>query len=740
MLVPIEQLDESVARFEQESVAKAEETINAPLTGVEKAIIDEFVADSEPAPSGASLTVEENLEKRKEMLAELRQEPVEFAYERAIGRNDSVYSNFCELIILAKRKVGRIVVKDGIRQIGSATGFMVSDRLLLTNWHVFRGIEEVQQSEVEFFYELDIFGRRTSPTSFRLAPQDFFFSLKDLDYCLVAVDPMDVSGKTELSTIGYHYLDPTLGKLGEEGKEKMNIIHHPGGDYQQLSIRDNTYVKILEKTIWYSSDTAQGSSGSPVFNDQWQVVALHHMGVPKRTADGKNYADKDGNPVLPVGKKIDETKIHWIANEGIRISVLLKDLFERFPDDQLVLGMKRKRDPSALPTPDANAALVPATPKFTPRTIKETEIEDKPMSADNSDNVQIAFPASLIETNGNITISINNRFSAVPAAETARGPIDQQQLVDEALLEAKKTDLENSIDYSDCQGYQEDFLGIPIPLPKPKKALRKFVAPLKTGSRPVLDYYFYSTIQHSVRKMPIISAINVDGNLANRKDETKRVDVWLRDNRMDYEMQLDDKFYKASKFDRGHMSRREDANYGPTPELARKFADMTCIYTNACPQVPGLNRSNKQGIWGKLEKAILEKGVNAENGKSTSITVFNGPIFDDDDRFFRGIQIPMEFWKIVLWFNEKGKLRATGFKLSQADLVGEIDFEKLGFDTDSAFVEQRCSISSLEKLTNIDFSGIKPLDTFRASDGSEFVRIESEESLRNLIEESFKSE
>jgi endonuclease G, mitochondrial len=77
------------------------------------------------------------------MLGSLNQELVEFAFERAIGKNDSVYSNFVELIHQAKQKVGRIAIKKGNHNIGFATGFMVSENLLLTNWHVFKTIDEV---------------------------------------------------------------------------------------------------------------------------------------------------------------------------------------------------------------------------------------------------------------------------------------------------------------------------------------------------------------------------------------------------------------------------------------------------------------------------------------------------------------------------------------------------------------------------------------------------------------------
>ena len=203
-------------------------------------------------------------------------------------------------------------------------------------------------------------------------------------------------------------------------------------------------------------------------------------------------------------------------------------------------------------------------------------------------------------------------------------------------------------------------------------------------------------------------------------------------------MQLDDKFYASSGFDKGHLSRREDADYGKTGELAKKFADLTCIYTNACPQVPGLNRSNKKGLWGKLEDVVLEKGADLEKGQFAKISVLNGPIFDDDnDRFFRSVQIPMQFFKVILWFNASKELQATAFKLSQENLVDGIDFEKLDFDTNAEFKEFQVSLSNLEKLTGLDLSDIKPFDTFKAADLDEALHIDSEEALRGMVDRVF---
>jgi endonuclease G len=137
---------------------------------------------------------------------------------------------------------------------------MVSKNLLLTNWHVFKMIEEVGDSEVQFFYELDVLGNPGKPVSFKLKSEIFFHSNRELDYCFIAVSPADLTGESSLSNISYLYLNPALGKLGNEEEEALNIIHHPDGDYKQLSIRENLFIKISPISIWYQTDTAPGAA------------------------------------------------------------------------------------------------------------------------------------------------------------------------------------------------------------------------------------------------------------------------------------------------------------------------------------------------------------------------------------------------------------------------------------------------------------------------------------------------
>lgn len=722
MRISVEQVSESVKRYKVLKEKPVRKELSKKLTEEKLvAAVDKNITES--VAKGNMLGDKENIVRRKEMLDKIRLEPAEFAFERAIGENDSVYSNFVELIAYSKQKVGRIVVKEGNKKLGYATGFMVSERLLLTNWHVFKKKEDVAQSEVEFHYEFDMFGRSRQPVVFRLSPGDFFYSFKELDYCFVAVNPVDVSGETKLSSIGYIYLDPGLGKLGNEKEELLNIIHHPGGDYKQLSIRKNEFTKIMATTIWYKSDTAQGSSGSPVFNDQWQIVALHHMGVPSTSKDGKHYLDKNGKVVPVINGEVDETRIHWIANEGIRISVILKDIFTKYPNSPFINALKNPPGWQPLAKPESGHSEK-----------KDNEQQLQP-ALTQQNHVNISFPVSLMENSGSVSFSINNK--------TGKPIIPGSELGASGFEEIKKEDREDAVDFSGCTGYQTKFMGTEIKIPKANKTLQKQLAKMATGGTE-LKYFHYSVLFNARNKMPSLVAINVEGDPAKRLDDSKRKDNWLRDIRIPREVQLTDNYYAGSGFDKGHMGRFEDANWADTEEEALRNGIYTCFYTNACPQVPGLNRGG--GIWGKLEKAVLEKGVKKEAGKLGRITVFNGPIFNKKtDRLFRGHKVPMDFFKIIVWRNDDNEIKATGFRLSQKDLVKGVRFdesldiraEAIDIDSNAAFKEYQASISSLARATGFDFSPIYKFDTF-SKPGAHESLIRTEADLITLIERNSK--
>ncbi|MEH1781986.1 MAG: trypsin-like peptidase domain-containing protein [Nostoc sp.] len=56
------------------------------------------------------------------------------------------------------------------------------------------------------------------------------------------------------------------------------IIQHPGGHLKKISIQNNFVAYADNQVLQYTTSTEPGSSGSPVFDDDFQVVGIHHSG------------------------------------------------------------------------------------------------------------------------------------------------------------------------------------------------------------------------------------------------------------------------------------------------------------------------------------------------------------------------------------------------------------------------------------------------------------------------------
>jgi hypothetical protein len=75
--------------------------------------------------------------------------------------------------------------------------------------------------------------------------------------------------------------------------------------------------------LYYEADTEPGSSGSPVFNRQWEVVALHHSVEFARDPEDRILA-KDGSLwTAAMGTAAIQT---MSFNEGVRVSRILKQV------------------------------------------------------------------------------------------------------------------------------------------------------------------------------------------------------------------------------------------------------------------------------------------------------------------------------------------------------------------------------------------------------------------------------
>ena len=319
MDIPPEVLKETQARFVGRDSVRARTLerlgVGGPLAAETQARVQgRLTRLGVPFPDACALS-----EGRETMLEVAGRLPGEtrIEMERILGANDLVGVAYLDLARAAAQAVGRVVLRDRRgRTVGFGTGWLCSPRTILTNHHVLEDAASAQFSVIEFNYELRPDGSLSTPLTLPLDPDTLFLTSQALDYSLVAV-------RGDTSAFGWLPLYASVDKtvLGEA----LSIVQHPGGEPKQVALRENRLVDLLPDFLHYETDTAPGSSGSPVFNDAWEVVALHHSGVPRTDAQGRTLR-RDGQPLQPADP---DSAIDWIANEGVRVSRLLADLRAR---------------------------------------------------------------------------------------------------------------------------------------------------------------------------------------------------------------------------------------------------------------------------------------------------------------------------------------------------------------------------------------------------------------------------
>ena len=95
--------------------------------------------------------------------------PTEF--ERMIGTNDLVDEFYLERALVAAKPICRLVLRNPAgREIAWATGFMVSPRLILTNWHVFPTAADAQNAIAEARPTCGLKSRTSAGVATRMTP------------------------------------------------------------------------------------------------------------------------------------------------------------------------------------------------------------------------------------------------------------------------------------------------------------------------------------------------------------------------------------------------------------------------------------------------------------------------------------------------------------------------------------------------------------------------------------------
>lgn len=239
---------------------------------------------------------------------------------------------------------------------------------------------------------------------------------------------------------------------------------------------------------------------------------------------------------------------------------------------------------------------------------------------------------------------------------------------------------------------------------------------LKPGDDPTeLRYTHFSVRQSISRRAPFYSAVNIDG--ARRVSGVERTDLWRLDPRIEIAHQnLRDSYGNAGAgfFSRGHMTRREDPNWGDEKTVKQADAD-TFHVTNAAAQQQGFNA----GLWLSLEDYVLDN----TDREDIKVSVLTGPIFAQDDPEYYGVKVPVSFFKIVGFKHFRTRrLTTIGYKRSQATYLpakaaGGARFVFGDFD------DTQVPIKSLAQDTSLDFGTWLEYDVMAGADVSLEVRV-----------------
>lgn len=207
---------------------------------------------------------------------------------------------------------------------GFGTGFLIAPNVMITNYHVMEDVieEKAAPSDVILRFDYKQLGDRTiiNPgTEYHLA-DDWLIDKSpyvtenrlptpdDLDYALLRVRGVPgeeaigknperdsaLRGWIKLPTKPYEFLPNT----------PLLIMQHPQAEPLKLAFDTDSIIGINANntTVTYRTNTQPGSSGSPCFDINWNLVALHHSGDP----NWRNPTYNAGTPFSAIHSRLEK--------------------------------------------------------------------------------------------------------------------------------------------------------------------------------------------------------------------------------------------------------------------------------------------------------------------------------------------------------------------------------------------------------------------------------------------------
>ncbi|WP_426367314.1 DNA/RNA non-specific endonuclease [Streptomyces sp. E-08] len=246
-------------------------------------------------------------------------------------------------------------------------------------------------------------------------------------------------------------------------------------------------------------------------------------------------------------------------------------------------------------------------------------------------------------------------------------------------------------------GYDEAFLGPVVPLALPVRDTIETV---------ILPYTHFTVVFRPDRRLAASTAVCIEGR--ELLLDMPRDDFWEFDPRLPEERQAGPEIYANNSLDRGHLVRRLDPVWGDPAVAALANAD-TFHYTNAAPQADVFNQGKE--LWQGLENYLLDHAAEYDR----KLTVLTGPVLQDSDPPYRGLQVPLRFWKVAA-FVQDGALAAAAYVLDQSpDLSRDAERALAGAPAGAPpplgpFRTYQVPVSDVAEITELEFGPLPEVD------------------------------
>lgn len=257
--------------------------------------------------------------------------------------------------------------------------------------------------------------------------------------------------------------------------------------------------------------------------------------------------------------------------------------------------------------------------------------------------------------------------------------------------------------FDDRTGYDEDFLGPTVPLPLPVRPTVETV---------ILPYTHFTVVFRPDRRLAASAAVCIEGGLRAEDvphvDGVDGADGWEFDRRLPEEQQAGTDVYRNNSLVRGHLVGRLDPVWGAAAVAGRAGTD-TYHYPNAAPQSDVFNQGKQ--LWQGLETHLLGHAPEFDR----RLTVLTGPVLHDSDPPYRGIQLPLRFWKVVASMQD-GALASTAYILDQSPELSRDAERALAGAKPGAppplgpFRTYQVPVSDVAELTELEFGPLPDVD------------------------------